>query len=75
MFGITPMLIKSQARSILTNKVNKLLKFIYYNAFFALAWWLLAYIYKINIWLVAVASVLIIYLFIKITSKFLNYIK
>ena len=27
------------------------------------------------IWLVAVASILIIYLFIKITSKFLNYIK
>ena len=40
MFGITLMLIKLQARSILINKVNKLLKFIYYNAFFALAWWL-----------------------------------
>ena len=55
--------------------MNKLLKFIYYNAFFVLAWWLLAYLYKINIWLVAISSVLIIYLFIKITSKFLNYIK
>ena len=55
--------------------MNKLLKFIYYNAFFALALWVILFLYKINIWLAVVGSFFVVYLFIKITSKFLNYIK
>ena len=49
----------------------KLFKFIYYNVTFGVALWLILFLYKINIWLTVVGSIVIIYLFIKITSKVL----
>ena len=52
----------------------KLLKFGYYNIAFGTTTWLILFLYKINIWLAVVGSILIIYLFIKITSKVLIYI-
>jgi hypothetical protein len=49
----------------------KLFKFIYYNIAFGVALWVILFLYKINIWLAVVGSIVIIYLFIKITSKVL----
>jgi len=49
----------------------KLFKFIYYNVAFGVALWVILFLYKINIWLAVIGSIFIIYLFIKITSKFL----
>jgi|TARA_R110000787_G_scaffold184036_2_gene295835 hypothetical protein len=54
--------------------MNKLIKFGYYNIAFGIALWIILFLYKINIWLAVVGSILIIYLFIKITSKVLIYI-
>ena len=49
----------------------KLFKFIYYNIAFGAALWVILFLYKINIWLTVVGSIVIIYLFIKFTSKVL----
>ena len=49
----------------------KFFKFIYYNIAFGVALWVILFLYKINIWLTVVGSIVIIYLFIKITSKVL----
>jgi len=54
--------------------MSKLFKFIYYNIAFGVALWIILFLYKINIWLAVVSSILIIYLFIKITSNVLIYI-
>ena len=51
--------------------MSKLFKFIYYNVTFGVALWVILFLYKINIWLAVIGSIFIIYLFIKITSKFL----
>ena len=51
--------------------MTKLFKFIYYNIAFGAALWVILFLYKINIWLTVVGSIVIIYLFIKITSKVL----
>ena len=52
----------------------KLFKFIYYNIAFGVALWVILFLYKINIWLAVVGSIIVIYLFIKITSKVLIFI-
>ena len=52
----------------------KLFKFIYYNVTFGVALWVILFLYKINIWLAVVGSIIIMYLFIKITSKVLIFI-
>ena len=52
----------------------KLFKFIYYNVAFGVALWVILSLYKINIWLAVVGSIIVIYLFIKITSKVLIFI-
>jgi hypothetical protein len=52
----------------------KLFKFIYYNIAFGLAFWAILFLYKINIWLAVVGSTIVMYLFIKITSKVLIFI-
>jgi hypothetical protein len=52
----------------------KLFKFIYYNVTFGVALWLILFLYKINIWLAVVGSIIVMYLFIKITSKVLIFI-
>ena len=49
----------------------KFLKFGYYNIALGVVLWLILFLYKINIWLTIVGSIVIIYLFIKITSKVL----
>ena len=49
----------------------KFLKFGYYNIALGVVLWLILFLYKINIWLTVVGSIVIIYLFIKITSKVL----
>ena len=54
--------------------MNKLIKFGYYNIAFGLALWLILFLYKINIWLAVVGSIIVMYLFIKITSKVLMFI-
>jgi len=51
--------------------MSKFLKFGYYNIALGVVLWLILFIYKINIWLAVFGSIFIIYLFIKITSKFL----
>ena len=51
--------------------MSKLLKFIYYNIAFGVALWAILFLYKINIWIAFVGSIIIIYLFIKVTSKVL----
>ena len=53
----------------------KLFKFIYYNVAFGVALWVILFLYKINIWLAVVGSIIVMYLFIKITSKVLIFIK
>ena len=52
----------------------KLFKFIYYNVTFGVALWVILFLYKINIWLAVVGSIIVMYLFIKITSKVLIFI-
>ncbi|WP_415302886.1 hypothetical protein ABXT48_06800 [Candidatus Pelagibacter sp. Uisw_101] len=52
----------------------KLFKFIYYNIAFGVALWAILFLYKINIWLAVVGSIIVMYLFIKITSKVLIFI-
>ena len=52
----------------------KLFKFIYYNVAFGVALWAILFLYKINIWLAVVGSIIVMYLFIKITSKVLIFI-
>jgi len=52
----------------------KLLKFSYYNIAFGVSVWLILFLYKINIWLAVVGSIVVIYLFVKITSKVLMFI-
>jgi hypothetical protein len=52
----------------------KLFKFIYYNVAFGVALWVILFLYKINIWLAVVGSIIVMYLFIKITSKVLIFI-
>ena len=51
----------------------KLLKIGYYNISLGLIIYLILNLYKINIWLTIIGSAILIYLFIKITSKFLIY--
>jgi hypothetical protein len=52
----------------------KLFKFIYYNIAFGGVFWVILFLYKINIWLAVVGSIIVMYLFIKITSKVLIFI-
>ena len=54
--------------------MSKLFKFIYYNTAFGIALWVILFLYKINIWLAVVGSIIVMYLFIKITSKVLIFI-
>jgi len=54
--------------------MSKLFKFIYYNIAFGVALWVILFFYKINIWLAVVGSIIVMYLFIKITSKVLIFI-
>ena len=54
--------------------MNKLLKFGYYNISLGLMTGLVLFLYKINIWLTVISSIILIYLFVIITSKFLIYI-
>jgi len=54
--------------------MNKLLKFGYYNISLGLITWLVLFLYKINIWLTVISSIILIYLFVIITSKFLTYV-
>jgi hypothetical protein len=51
--------------------MSKFLKFGYYNIALGVVLWLILFLYKINIWLTVVGLIVIIYLFIKITSKVL----
>ena len=51
--------------------MSKFLKFGYYNIALGVVLWLILFFYKINIWLTVIGSIVIIYLFIKITSKVL----
>jgi hypothetical protein len=52
----------------------KLIKFTYYNIALGIVIWLIFLLYKINFWLAFVGAIIIIYLFIHITAKVLNYI-
>ena len=54
--------------------MNKLIKFIYYNVFLGVAMWLIFFLYSINIWLAVAGSVVVIYFFVIVTSKFLMFI-
>ena len=54
--------------------MNKLLKFGYYNISFGIGIWLILFLYKINIWLAFIGLIIVIYLFVTITSKVLIYI-
>ena len=54
--------------------MNKLLKFGYYNISLGLMTWLVLFLYKINIWLTVISSIILIYVFVIITSKFLTYV-
>ena len=54
--------------------MNKLLKFGYYNISFGIVIWLILFLYKINIWLAFIGSIIVIYLFVTITSKVLIFI-
>jgi len=54
--------------------MNKLLKFGYYNISFGIVIWLILFLYKINIWLAFIGSIVVIYLFVTITSKVLIFI-
>ena len=52
----------------------KLFKFGYYNIAFGITTWLILFRYKINIWLAVFGLIVVIYLFVKITSKVLIFI-
>jgi hypothetical protein len=52
----------------------KFLKFGYYNIALGVVLWLILFLYKINIWLAVVGSIIVMYLFVKITSKVLIFI-
>ena len=54
--------------------MNKLLKFGYYNISFGITIWLILFLYKINIWLAFIGLIIVIYLFVTITSKVLIFI-
>jgi len=54
--------------------MQKIFKFSYYNIAFGVALWLIFFLYKINIWLAFAGSTIVMYLFIKITSKVLIFI-
>ena len=54
--------------------MTKLLKFGYYNISLGIVIWLILFLYKINIWLAVIGSIIVIYLFVIITSKVLIYI-
>ena len=54
--------------------MSKFLKFGYYNIALGVALWVILFLYKINIWLAVVGSIIVMYLFIKITSKVLIFI-
>ena len=54
--------------------MNKLLKFGYYNISFGIVIWLILFLYKINIWLAFIGLIIVIYLFVTITSKVLIFI-
>ena len=60
---------------LLGNDMYKLIKFTYYNIALGIVIWLVFLLYKINFWLAFVGAIIIIYLFIIITAKVLNYIK
>jgi hypothetical protein len=53
--------------------MTKYLKFGYYNISLGLIIYLILYLYKINIWLTIIGSAILVYLFVKVTSKFLIY--
>jgi hypothetical protein len=53
--------------------MTKFLKFSYYNISLGLIIYLILYLYKINIWLTIIGSAILVYLFVKVTSKFLIY--
>jgi len=53
--------------------MTKFLKFGYYNISLGLIIYLILYLYKINIWLTIIGSAILVYLFVKVTSKFLIY--
>jgi len=55
--------------------MHKLIKFTYYNIALGIVIWLIYLLYKINFWVAFVGAFIIIYFFIVITSKVLNYIK
>ena len=52
----------------------KLIKFTYCNVALGIVIWLVFLLYRINFWLAFVGAIIIIYLFIIITAKVLNYI-
>ncbi|MDA9687508.1 hypothetical protein N9U10_00135 [Candidatus Pelagibacter sp.] len=54
--------------------MQKIFKFSYYNIAFGVALWIILFLYKIDIWLAVVGSIIVMYLFIKITSKVLIFI-
>ena len=54
--------------------MNKLIKFGYYNISLGIVIWLILFLYKINIWLAVIGSIIVIYLFVIIASKVLIYI-
>jgi len=54
--------------------MNKLLKFGYYNISLGIGIWLILFLYKINIWLALIGSIILIYFFVTITSKVLIFI-
>ena len=54
--------------------MHKLIKFTYYNIALGIVIWLVFSLYRINFWLAFVGAIIIIYLFIIITAKVLNYI-
>jgi len=55
--------------------MKKIFKFIYYNIALGVALWIILFLYKINIWLAVIGSIIVIYLFVIITSKVLIGIK
>jgi len=55
--------------------MKKIFKFIYYNIAIGVALWIILFLYKINIWLAVIGSIIVIYLFVIITSKVLIRIK
>jgi len=55
--------------------MKKIFKFIYYNIALGVALWIILFLYKINIWLAVIGSIIVIYLFVIITSKVLIRIK